>query len=152
MITMKSVSIPVLLVAVIQGSIWINMGIPYFTDTSLLLIGYMIISALQLGATIDYAILSLTDTGSSESVWHLKMLPLRLLRPPVSLLQYLLLYLLSLVLPRGTFRDTVCTGYRSFARERGSLFGHHGHICTAGAAGAFRQSDLARPAVSLSYR
>lgn len=57
MITMKSVSIPVLLMAVIQGSIWINMGIPYFTDTSLLFIGYMIISALQLGATIDYAIL-----------------------------------------------------------------------------------------------
>ncbi len=57
MITMKSVTLPVLLVAVIQSAIWINMGIPYFTGTSLLFIGYMIISALQLGATIDYAIL-----------------------------------------------------------------------------------------------
>lgn len=56
-IIMRSVSIPVILLAVIQGSIWINMGIPYFGGTKLLFIGYMIISAIQLGATIDYAIL-----------------------------------------------------------------------------------------------
>ncbi len=53
----RSFSIPVLLVAVIQASIWINMGIPYFQGTSLVYIGYLIISSLQLGATIDYAIL-----------------------------------------------------------------------------------------------
>ncbi|MHB8962717.1 MAG: efflux RND transporter permease subunit [Saccharofermentanales bacterium] len=57
MISMRSFAIPVILVAVIQGSIWINMSIPYFTGTGLVFIGYMIISALQLGATIDYAIL-----------------------------------------------------------------------------------------------
>lgn len=54
---MRSASIPAILVAVIQGSIWINMGIPYFSGTKILFIGYMIISAIQLGATIDYAIL-----------------------------------------------------------------------------------------------
>ncbi len=57
MITTKSLAIPVILIAVIQGSIWINMGIPYFQGNSLIFIGYMIISAIQLGATIDYAIL-----------------------------------------------------------------------------------------------
>ncbi len=53
----RSISLPILLVAVIQSSIWINMGIPYFQGTSLVYIGYLIISSLQLGATIDYAIL-----------------------------------------------------------------------------------------------
>ena len=53
----RSISLPILLVAVIQASIWINMGIPYFQGTSLVYIGYLIISSLQLGATIDYAIL-----------------------------------------------------------------------------------------------
>ncbi|MHB1452992.1 MAG: efflux RND transporter permease subunit [Saccharofermentanales bacterium] len=57
LISLRSFAIPVLLIAVIQGSIWINMSIPYFTGTGLVFIGYMIISALQLGATIDYAIL-----------------------------------------------------------------------------------------------
>lgn len=57
MLSLRSFAIPVILIAVIQGSIWINMSIPYFTGTGLVFIGYMIISALQLGATIDYAIL-----------------------------------------------------------------------------------------------
>lgn len=57
MITTKSLAVPVILIAVIQGSIWINMGIPYFQGNSLIFIGYMVISAIQLGATIDYAIL-----------------------------------------------------------------------------------------------
>ena len=57
LVTFRSVSIPLLLVLVIQGSIWINMGFPYFTGTPLSFIGYMIVSSVQLGATIDYAIL-----------------------------------------------------------------------------------------------
>lgn len=57
LITFKSISMPVLLVLVIQSSIWINMSVPYFKGTSLVYIGYLIISSLQLGATIDYAIL-----------------------------------------------------------------------------------------------
>lgn len=57
LLTFKSLSIPVLLVLVIQASIWINMGVPYFSGTSLVFIGYLVIKSLQLGATIDYAIL-----------------------------------------------------------------------------------------------
>lgn len=53
----KSITIPILLVALIQGAIWINMAVPYFTGTPLVYIGYLVISSLQLGATIDYAIL-----------------------------------------------------------------------------------------------
>lgn len=57
LLTFRSLSLPVLLVAAIQTAIWINMGVPYFTGSSLAFIGYLIIKSLQLGATIDYAIL-----------------------------------------------------------------------------------------------
>lgn len=57
LLTFRSISIPVILVLVIQTSIWINMSIPYFTGSPLIFIGFMIVSAVQLGATIDYAIL-----------------------------------------------------------------------------------------------
>jgi len=53
----RSLALPFILVLVIQGSIWINMAIPYFAEAPLIFIGYMIVSAVQLGATIDYAIL-----------------------------------------------------------------------------------------------
>ncbi len=57
MLTFRSISIPVILVTVIQASIWINMGIPYFQGSSLVFIGFLVVSAIQLGATIDYGIL-----------------------------------------------------------------------------------------------
>jgi len=53
----KSIGIPLLLLLVIEASIWMNMSIPYFSGNSIMFIGYMIVSAVQLGATIDYAIL-----------------------------------------------------------------------------------------------
>ena len=56
----RSVSIPVILVFVIEASIWINMSVPYFSGSKLLFIGYLVVSSLQLGATIDYAILLTT--------------------------------------------------------------------------------------------
>jgi hypothetical protein len=55
--TFRSVTLPILLVLVIEASIWINMASPYFMDEALSFMGYMIVSAIQLGATIDYAIL-----------------------------------------------------------------------------------------------
>ena len=55
--TFRSVSLPIILLFVIQTSIWLNMSFPYFTGTPMNFIGYMIISSVQLGATIDYAIL-----------------------------------------------------------------------------------------------
>lgn len=56
-LTFRSLSLPLLLVLTIQASIWLNMAIPYFAGSPLIFIGYMIVSAVQLGATIDYAIL-----------------------------------------------------------------------------------------------
>ena len=55
--TMKSISLPIILVLSIETAIWINLAIPYFTDRSIFYIAYLIISSVQLGATVDYAIL-----------------------------------------------------------------------------------------------
>lgn len=54
--TFSSLSLPVLLVTTIQTSIWINFSIPYLTDSPLYFLGYLVVSAIQMGATIDYAI------------------------------------------------------------------------------------------------
>lgn len=53
----KSWLIPIPLILVIKASIWVNMAIPYFTGSSLIYLGYLVVSAVQMGATIDYAIL-----------------------------------------------------------------------------------------------
>lgn len=57
LLTMRSISLPVILVAAIETAIWINMAIPYFTNSVVFYIAYLIISSVQLGATVDYAIL-----------------------------------------------------------------------------------------------
>lgn len=53
----KSISLPFILVLVIEGAIFINMGIPYITGTTLPFIASIVIGTIQLGATVDYAIL-----------------------------------------------------------------------------------------------
>ncbi|HHU89997.1 MAG TPA: MMPL family transporter [Clostridiaceae bacterium] len=60
MFTFKSLSLPVILVLAIEVAIWINLSFPYFTGTSINYVGYLVLNTVQLGATIDYAIL-LTD-------------------------------------------------------------------------------------------
>ncbi len=55
--TMKSVILPAILVLSIETAIWINLSIPYFSDQTIFYIAYLIISSIQLGATVDYAIL-----------------------------------------------------------------------------------------------
>ena len=57
-ISLKSISIPVILVAVIEFGIFINMGIPHYTGTVLPFIASIVIGTIQLGATVDYAILT----------------------------------------------------------------------------------------------
>lgn len=57
LITFRSITIPVFLVFTIETAIWINLSSSYFTNSSLSFIGYLIISTVQLGATVDYAIL-----------------------------------------------------------------------------------------------
>ncbi len=59
-IVLKSISLPVILIAVIEFAIFINMGIPYYTNTVLPFIASIVIGTIQLGATIDYAILITT--------------------------------------------------------------------------------------------
>ncbi|WP_226527600.1 efflux RND transporter permease subunit [Metabacillus niabensis] len=59
-VTFKSISIPIVLLLTIQTSVWINLSVPYFTDSALVYVGYLLISIIQLAATVDYAIL-LTD-------------------------------------------------------------------------------------------
>lgn len=56
----KSWFLPLPLILAIKACIWINMSIPYFTGSPLIYIGYLVVSTIQMGATIDYAIL-LTD-------------------------------------------------------------------------------------------
>lgn len=53
----RSVTLPAVLVALIQSAIFMNMGIPYFTNTTLPFIASIVIGTIQLGATVDYAIL-----------------------------------------------------------------------------------------------
>ena len=57
LLTMKSFVLPVILVATIETAIWINLSIPYIMGKSLFYIAYLILSSVQLGATVDYAIL-----------------------------------------------------------------------------------------------
>ncbi len=54
--TFKSVGMPILLILVIEGSIFINFSIPVFTHVDLFFIAYLIVSSIQMGANIDYAI------------------------------------------------------------------------------------------------
>lgn len=54
--TFQSAGLPFLLVLTIQGSIWINFSMPYLTDTTMYFLSYLVVSSIQMGATIDYAI------------------------------------------------------------------------------------------------
>lgn len=60
LLSLKSVSLPVILVLSIETAIWLNLAIPYFMGSRIFYIAYLIISSIQLGATVDYAIL-MTD-------------------------------------------------------------------------------------------
>lgn len=53
----RSLSLPLILLITIETSIWVNLAFPYFKDEKMVYIGFMIISSIQLGATVDYAIL-----------------------------------------------------------------------------------------------
>ena len=65
----KSIVIPILLVLIIESSIWFNIAINVWTSTEILYVGYLIILSIQLGATIDYAVL-LTSRFQEERKNH----------------------------------------------------------------------------------
>jgi predicted RND superfamily exporter protein len=60
MFVLKSISLPILLVAVIETAIAVNLAIPYYRGTTLVFVAPILISTIQLGATVDYAILMTT--------------------------------------------------------------------------------------------
>lgn len=60
LVIFKSISLPIILVAAIEFAIFINMGIPFFTGTKLPFIASIVIGTIQLGSTVDYAILMTT--------------------------------------------------------------------------------------------
>ncbi len=57
LVMLKSITLPVILVLSIETAIWINLSLPYFTSSTVFYIAYLIITSIQLGATVDYAIL-----------------------------------------------------------------------------------------------
>lgn len=61
LLAFRSLTMPIVLLLTIQASVWINLSIPYFTQEPLVYIGYLIISIVQLAATVDYAILFSED-------------------------------------------------------------------------------------------
>ena len=61
LILFKSISLPVILVGVIEFAIFVNMGIPYYTGTKLPFVALIVIGTIQLGSTVDYAILMTTS-------------------------------------------------------------------------------------------
>jgi len=71
-LTLRSFSLPVILVAVIEFAIFINLGIPYYTDASLPFITPICISTIQLGSTVDYAILMTNRYVKERSLGHPK--------------------------------------------------------------------------------
>lgn len=65
--TFRSFSLPAILILAIEFAIWCNLSIPYFSGTPLNYIGYLVISTIQLGATVDYAILTTEHYLDSRS-------------------------------------------------------------------------------------
>ena len=71
---LKSISLPVILVAAIEYEIFVNMGIPYYTGTTIPFISSVVIGTIQLGATVDYAILMTTRykrERAAGSTWNI---------------------------------------------------------------------------------
>src|SRR5699024_6066336 len=70
LVTFRSLSFPVVLLLTIQTSVWINLAIPYLSDDPLVYIGYLIVSIVQLAATVDYAILFSVDYTMHRKEMH----------------------------------------------------------------------------------
>lgn len=70
LITFKSLSLPVVLLLTIQASVWINLSVPYLTNSALVFIGYLIVSTVQLAATVDYAILLTVEYRENRQHMH----------------------------------------------------------------------------------
>ena len=72
MFTFQSAGLPVLLILVIQGSVWINFSFPYLMDEKLFFLSYLVVSSIQMGANIDYAIVIASRYAELKKVMPLK--------------------------------------------------------------------------------
>ena len=70
--TFKSAGMPILLILIIQGSIWINFAVPFVLDQPLFFMSYLIVSAIQMGANIDYAIVIASRFMESKEEMSMK--------------------------------------------------------------------------------
>lgn len=70
--SLKSIILPIFLVLSIEAAIWLNLAIPYFSSTHIFYIAYLIISSIQLGATVDYAILMTDRYRENRAQLHKK--------------------------------------------------------------------------------
>ena len=68
LVTFKSISIPIILVSVIEFAIACNMAVPYYTNTSLAFVASIVIGTIQLGATVDYAILMTNGCSKKDAI------------------------------------------------------------------------------------
>ena len=82
--TFKSVFTPIVLIMGIEAGIFINMGIPFFMDESLNFIGYLIVSSVELGATIDYAILMTNNYLRFRKHYNKKMAAMNAIKESLS--------------------------------------------------------------------
>ena len=70
--TFQSVGLPILLILIIQGSIWINFAFPAITNTPIFFMSYLIVTAIQMGANIDYAIVISTRYDEMKALYEPK--------------------------------------------------------------------------------
>ena len=66
--TFQSVGLPILLICVIQGSIWINFSFPTLLDQPIFFMGYLVVTSIQMGANIDYAIVISSRYGEMKEL------------------------------------------------------------------------------------
>lgn len=71
-LSMKSLFLPFILVLCIETAIWVNLSVPYFTDKQIYYLAYLVISSVQLGATVDYAILLTERYQENRQQWKRK--------------------------------------------------------------------------------
>lgn len=72
LLTFRNLTLPFILLLTIEGAVWINLGLPYFTGTSLNYVGFLIISTVQLGATVDYGILFAHQYMENRKIYEKK--------------------------------------------------------------------------------
>lgn len=137
--TFKSAGLPVLLIIVIQGSIWINFAFPYLQHSQLYFLGYLIVNSIQMGANIDYAIVISSHYTDLKKVMHHKEAIVAALNESFPTI----FTSGSILASAGVLISVLTTNprYRRYRRVPGPRhhhFHHPGTVCSAADPGAGR--------------